>query len=405
MSVRALRTEIAELFGSSVLISEPTGLPRVITGIWLSLNELRFSEKYTREHLRAFNLFYNHCDIKFGNTLHIDKSIVSGDIETILSSLRSFIAERQNHASITGYDQSRSLSLVTQIIQDVLSEIRYRNKQPGFDGAKVTRSLATLDGLYRFLKPLPDTKNIKIRSLPDSVLNHFFKTLRPDNTENPFRNTNIKHRNFLIFALLYQMGLRRGELLLLSADCMKMAYDEIAKRNVYWLDINDPEHYDVRLDKPRLKNVYSQRQVPLPEGLYAQLLKYVINFRGRCSHGFLFSSQYNRPLSMRSLNDITLKISKTLSLEAKSDLRLRCGVSRVTPHNFRHSAAVDRIRSYRHSGIEMDHAEAMLRAFFGWSPTSKMPLLYARAFYEEQLNTTWLSEFDQRIVDLFGYDR
>lgn len=405
MPVHAIKTEIAEILGSSVLSSAVTGLPLIAAGIWLSLNELRYSEKYVREHLRAFNQLYCHCERKFGDPLHLDLIIMSGDIDSILSCLRSFIAERQNYASIKAIDQSRSLSLVASMLKQILSEIRYRNNSPEFDGSKIDRSLSKLDGLYRFLRPLPETKNISVRSLPNSVVNHFFKSLRPEYQENPFRTESAKYRNFLIFTLFYQMGLRRGEVLLLSADCMKMGYDYRESRNLYWLDIKAPKLHDVRSSKPRLKNVYSVRQIPLPEGLYELLVQYVANYRGRCSHGFLFSSQHDRPLSERTVNNISFNLSKSLPIEARKDLKLRCNASKVTPHNFRHSAAVDRIRSYRHSGIEMDHAEALLRAFFGWSPTSKMPLLYARAFYEEQLNTTWLEKFDQRLTDLLGYDR
>jgi len=405
MPVHVLKTELSKALGSSIAISVNTGLPRISAGVWLSLNERRYSEKYAREHLRALNQLYTHCDKKFSDPLYLDQIIMAGDLESILSCLRSFIAERQNHASISGTDQSRPLSMVTSIIQQVLSEIRYRNNSPNFDGARLARELSKLDGLYRFLKPAPETKNIKVRSLPQNVISHFLKILRPHCHQNPFRTEFIKHRNFLIFVLLYQMGLRRGELLLLSANCMNMGFDDSTHRDLYWLDIKDSNLYDIRKNTPRLKNNYSTRQIPLPEGLYALLVKYVANHRGRCSHGFLFSSQHDRPLSKRSLNKICLKLSKTLPIELLKDLNLRCGTNKVTPHNFRHSAAVDRIRSYRHSGIEMDHAESLLRAFFGWSPESKMPRLYARAFYEEQINTTWLNKFDRSLSGLLSYDK
>jgi len=36
----------------------------------------------------------------------------------------------------------------------------------------------------------------------------------------------------------------------------------------------------------------------------------------------------------------------------------------------------------------------MLRAFFGWSPTSDMPKLYARAYYEARLVEIWQGGVD-----------
>lgn len=199
------------------------------------------------------------------------------------------------------------------------------------------------------------------------------------------------------------MGLRRGELLLLASNCMKAEYDPVAGRTHYWLDVRDSDLYDPRKIKPKLKNQYSPRQLPLQKSMYEILVNFVNSYRGRCSHGFLLSSQDGLPLSTRGLNAVCEKLTHQLSISAKKALYEGCEVSVITPHNFRHSAATDRIRAYRHSGIEMGHAEAMMRAFFGWPPTSKMPLLYARAFYEEQVNSTWLQEFDKRVRNILNY--
>ena len=99
------------------------------------------------------------------------------------------------------------------------------------------------------------------------------------------------------------------------------------------------------------------------------------------------------------------RISTHLTQETQELLQEHCGASNVTPHQLRHTAAVDRIRAYRNAGIEMDNAEALMRVFFGWSAQSNMPRLYAKAFYVEQLNTTWLEEFDKRVSDMMNYEK
>jgi hypothetical protein len=45
----------------------------------------------------------------------------------------------------------------------------------------------------------------------------------------------------------------------------------------------------------------------------------------------------------------------------------------------------------------MDEALQKLRAFFGWSRTSLMPTLYARALFQDRLATIWTEAFDDRV--------
>lgn len=404
MATAALNSNFAETIGTLSYTTPQTGLPSLTAGIWLSLNEKKHAQSYAAKHLRALGIMYTHCQKRTGDPLYLDKIVMKGDIDAILGLMRSFVAERQNIATITGKDQTLTVRLATSVLHNVLDEIRYRNSDTNFDSAKITRSLAKLDSLYRFLRPPRASKTLRVRSLPPIVLNELFETLRPKSNSNPFRTEKLRQRNFIAFALLYQMGLRRGELLNLKADCMKAGYDQDQGRDIYWLDITLPQILDLRVKKPQLKNEYSPRQIPLSRDLYTLLLNFVSNQRGRVSHGFLFSSQKGKALSERGLNDICARLAVLLSSGARQELLTRCGTKTITPHNFRHSAAVDRIRAYRHSGVEMSSAEAMMRVFFGWSPSSKMPVLYARAYYEEQLNTTWLKEFDNRVTDLMGYE-
>lgn len=45
----------------------------------------------------------------------------------------------------------------------------------------------------------------------------------------------------------------------------------------------------------------------------------------------------------------------------------------------------------------MDDALQRMRAFFGWSRTSEMPLRYARTVFEDRLASVWKDEFDERV--------
>ena len=107
---------------------------------------------------------------------------------------------------------------------------------------------------------------------------------------------------------------------------------------------------------------------------------------------------------LRAVNSLFETISSHLSKDTQELLQEHCGSSNITPHQLRHTAAVDRIKAYRNSSIAMDNAEALMRVIFGWSAQSNMPRLYAKAFYVEQLNTTWLEEFDKRVSNMMNYE-
>ena len=73
------------------------------------------------------------------------------------------------------------------------------------------------------------------------------------------------------------------------------------------------------------------------------------------------------------------------------------GKTTITPHNLRHTSAVVRLNQMLTNGDEMDEALQKLRALFGWSRTSMMPTLYARALFQDRLATVWSEAFDERV--------
>jgi hypothetical protein len=52
------------------------------------------------------------------------------------------------------------------------------------------------------------------------------------------------------------------------------------------------------------------------------------------------------------------------------------------------------MRRYRDSGHDLDSAIERLRFYFGWSPQSRMPRLYAGAYFETALSEVWEEKFD-----------
>jgi len=317
------------------------------------------------------------------------------DIGGIEQQLRSFMGALQNQSKQIQINTNRSLKHSVSFVIDTVTEIAIRTQRSTLNINSITRSLNNLKSLYKFLRPEKKNTNLAIRSLPSRVTDEVFEIISPSSELNPFRTQKLKKRNFLIIALLFYMGLRRGELLTLEANAFNTEYNCEDQKQLYWLNVRCSSQFDSRLYAPKLKNEYSQRQIPLPEPLYYGCLDYVSNWRGRCKHGFLVSTSSGAALSDRGLSEVFHRINKQLSQDAKTELEYITGNSTFSAHSLRHSAAVYRIRSFREAKIEMSQAEALMRLFFGWSNTSSMPRRYAKAYYQEQLATTWFNEMNK----------
>ncbi|WP_235974346.1 hypothetical protein [Luteimonas deserti] len=127
---------------------------------------------------------------------------------------------------------------------------------------------------------------------------------------------------------------------------------------------------------------------------------YVENYRGRPEHAFLLNTQQNSPLSTESLTKMFVKISDCLPSRVRQELIDRSGRRTVTPHDLRHTCAVVRLNQLLQQGDSMDEALQKLRAFFGWSRESQMPVRYARAVFEDRLAAIWDSALDERVAVL-----
>jgi hypothetical protein len=73
--------------------------------------------------------------------------------------------------------------------------------------------------------------------------------------------------------LMLHQGLRRGELLLLTADAIKNGFDHRQQRTRYWLNVQDNPYegsdVDPRHSRPSVKTAHSIRQIPISDSIAA----------------------------------------------------------------------------------------------------------------------------------------
>ena len=142
------------------------------------------------------------------------------------------------------------------------------------------------------------------------------------------------------------------------------------------------------------------RQIPVSPKTATALMAYLENYRGKQKHSYFLSSARGRPLSAEGIHYFFKRLTAALPSEVRQILVERTGMTAVSAHDLRYTAAVIRVKQLLSRGTPMPEALQQLRSFFGWSPGSPMPQLYAKAAFEERLQTVWSDEFDDRAAIL-----
>lgn len=342
-------------------------------------------------YLRHIDALYTNCDEIFGPD-SLDDAISNRDVLRVQAMVEAFHAHLCFGGNITT-TTALSWKVVRRFIGSLAKRLASSSESWG--------ALAALLPVMGEIRPKKRGRFKFVRALPDITLRELLKIAEPASELNPYSSEGLQWRNWLIFNLLLLCGLRRGEVLLLATDSLKHDIDADTGEVVYWLDVTNAlgEEADSRVSKPSIKTEDSHRQVPVSEGLAELFGRYVEEYRVPSDdHAFLVTTKDGRPLSAESITAIFHSFDKALTPEAKSRFVKKTGGKKyVSPHDLRHTCATARYGGFL--GIEKDVALALqrMRAFFGWSIDSEMPLHYSRAAVTDDLMKTWNQLFDKRI--------
>jgi integrase len=117
------------------------------------------------------------------------------------------------------------------------------------------------------------SSDIESTSPPQALLERFMDVANPKHELNPFKNPIIKKRNYLMFALIRELGIRRGEMLSLKISMMDLTGDKPS----IWVKRHHDDIYDTRKNQPVAKT--RERLLPLKSYLAELLNDYIINDR------------------------------------------------------------------------------------------------------------------------------
>lgn len=200
--------------------------------------------------------------------------------------------------------------------------------------AKLFDDLDHMKKLFKSGLPKSRSKKSSLEKtgIPDDAFEDFVAVSKPDSKYNPFKNSVIKFRNYLIVQTLYESGLRCSELLALQIGDISS-------------DINDPRLFVERrhdsIDDPRLRQPTAKtlgRGVPisreLRELLYIYIKQYRIKTKISITHPYIFVSHKSKkgsyetgsPLIQRTVNNLFEKI---VAVNPERFVN-------ISPHSYRH---------------------------------------------------------------------
>lgn len=331
--------------------SDPSGLPRYCATIWIDVLKGHLAHSTRDKYVSAAGALYQQAE-SMVPPIDLDAALMAPNFPEIEAVLSASLLTRQADHDLRRW--KLSCSFVFSILKNIV----------GFDSQDMAQRLRFMRQRFSQLSVRPRIPSSRVRAIPAIALEDLYDIFHPDSVRNPFRIDALKWRNFGIFILLVQLGLRKGEILSLSVDALRDQFDlrtgEVKRR----INVSRSDETDRRARRPRMKTVHAVRQLPVSLTLSAILDTYVGQYRGDVDHAFLFSSSEGQPLALSSVDHVIRTAHQHMSQDAQAALKYE-GVDRLSAHAFRHTAAVIRLPAFhgdRHgTGRSTASLEAVLR--------------------------------------------
>jgi integrase len=228
------------------------------------------------------------------------------------------------------------------------------------------------------------SRQIKYRSLTEFEVELLRSACYPTSPTNPFRLQN-RLRNWLMFEVLQETGIRLGELLLLTTTDIAMG----SGRCYLTITNHDDAGRDTRATRPSIKTIQSHRTISISQALFDNIQDYIRHERRpvregkplKLAHRYIWVSDRGHPLAANTASHIVQQVVE--AARAVDNTRL----PHITPHSFRYTFA-ERFLGYLLDvkGLDMERAKDELRTICGWSESSIMPQHYARKYIHNLAN-------------------
>lgn len=400
MRIERIRMTSGEMY--SVLLDD-SGLPLPYPNLFVTVHHRNRSDSSNTcyaafEHLRYF---YEICDFL---DIDIIQRCITGDflskpeMETLVkwakrtvSTFREHVAKQKTANVVSFVPACKKLETARAIIivnhEGDIAPVTAYNRLTTFaeyigwletelfpsKNSKATQLLKSLrPSKFRQQDEQEDIDSDYKSLTADQVL-RVLDVVRPDSTENPWKNESLRFRNQLLINMLEAIGCRRGELLKVRTTDVKTS----PKNGRRYLTIRSKiDLDDSRLDRPEAKTL--GRHVPVDKRLSEMYDNYLIHHRSNANGAefipYLFVTHNHRTskntaLSTSAVNKICREISRAVGF-------------RVHPHAFRHSwnDKFSKVADKRidEGVVAAAKSESDRQKLMGWAEGSKMAEKYSK---------------------------
>lgn len=246
--------------------------------------------------------------------------------------------------------------------------------------AKAMKQIEKMEEHFKTYRPTKKSSNNNdpnvFKSLTQSQMIRVLDIIRPDATDNPWKDEATRYRNQMIVNVLYDVGCRKSEVLSLKATEIEVGAYELKIRR----SADDPD--DDRKDQPLVKTL--SRDVGVSEDVFEMVENYIIKYRsqvqGSGKNPFLILSHQNGAKTAKALSISGLKgVFETLS-EAVG--------FKVGPHPIRHTwndEFSDDIEAAIEAGeITEEEAEDTRSYLMGWKENSGTAKIYTKRYQQKK---------------------
>lgn len=168
-----------------------------------------------------------------------------------------------------------------------------------------------------------------LKSAPPEAFARILEVVKEDSSDNPFKGTDVKLRNAIIFEVMNQTGMRAGEILALQIDDI-----DFHKNTISVVRRHDAVE-DPRKRQPVAKT--RERSIPVRATLIGRLKSYIMENRATTDHAkahpYIFvthkrGNYFGKPISNSTFVNRIIKPAIAVSPELLEE---------VTRHGFRHN--------------------------------------------------------------------
>lgn len=346
----------------SMLTSKETGTPHFFATLWITkrcrtqmavstiknkLNDLKILfEIETSMNRSFFDEFKNENFLKRDDVEYLrdelKKSVDHKNIQNLsrsnksrnkVVSINDVHLVQENTQSVSKTTHYQRLTTTASYLT-FLGEIAIQHKQDPF-------LLQELQDMRRLIlkhrpKGLQSRNKSKHKSnqeIPRGLIDDFLSVADFKSELNPFLNEGIRVRNHVLFLVIRELGIRKGEALSLRLDCMEIFGD----KPQIWVTRTHDDPLDNRATQPVAKTL--ERKLPISHELARMIQMYTKEYRSKIPfsnlHPYLFvvhrkCSTQGKPISISTFDQAVAKMKKV-----KPEFEF------ISPHLFRHNWNVE----------------------------------------------------------------